>query len=281
MYEKLRLTKNILKIESQRKTKATGKLHYLFVLLFLFGCAHFHSNKSDLSPVESYLAQAGPVQEEPYGKLNPYVLRLVSAYPTDGSYPYRWEKNEYDIYNGVTEDLIYQGKVLAKAHPNGSRCSNCCGLTFEIFFRSMRLRNLQEGLDANDFNGMSWDDLFNMMLIWFVVGKGDSPREAICYYGLGDAIKDWEDARPGDFMDISRNNGSGHSVIFIKWLRDESGRITGLRYFSSNSRGVGYLEEYFSDTGGKVLREHVHIGRVGAIKDYRPLDRARIPNRNP
>jgi len=262
------------------------RLVYLCIFLFALyfsGCALFEGdeNPGDISPVNSWLARAGDVLDDEEGSLNPYVLHVIRGYPLDGSYPYRWEKNEYDIYNGVTEDLVYRERILARAHPNGTRCSNCCGLTFEIFFRSMRLRNLQKGMDPDDFNSMNFDDLFNMMLIWFVVGKGDSPREAITYYGLGEAVDDWEEARSGDFMDISRNNGTGHSVIFISWLRDEKDRIAGLRYFSSNSKGVGFLEERFSDTGGKVLREYVHIGRVGSMENYRAFDRKAVPNRNP
>jgi len=244
------------------------------VALLLIGCAAPHS------PVARYLAKNTKIQEDEDGALNPYVLHVIGAYPTDGSYPYRWEKNEYDIYNGVTEDLVYRGKIIARGHPNQTRCSNCCGLTFEIFFRAMQIRNKQKGINPDDFNGMSWEDLFNMMLIWFVVGRGDSPREAIVYYGLGQAIDNWEEAKTGDFMDISRNNGSGHSVIFIEWQRDDSNKITGLKYFSSQSNGVGYATEFSSDSGGKVLREYIHIGRVGRIEDHKPFKRSQIPNRN-
>ncbi len=242
-------------------------------------CADDDASSDALSPVAIWLAHGGIVKDDDESSLNPWVIHVIKGYPVDGSYPYRWEKNEYDIYNGVTETLLYKGAIVAKAHPNKTRCSNCCGLTFEIFFRAMRLRNQRKGLDPDDFNGMTRDDLFNMMLIWFVVGPGDSPREAIVHYGLGRAITDWEQARPGDFMDISRNNGSGHSVIFLEWMRGESGGIEGLIYFSSNSGGVGELTERFSDSGGKVLREHVRIGRVGGIEDYRLFDRAAIPER--
>lgn len=231
-----------------------------------------------ISPPDQWLARATPVLDDAEGSLNPYVLKVIDSYPVDGSFPYRWEKNEYDIYNGVSQTLEYQGRTIAKAHPNGTRCSNCCGITFEVFFRSMRLRNQQKGLKADDFNGMTGDDLFNAMLTWFVVGKGDSPQKAIDAYGLGDPITDWEKAKPGDFCDISRNNNSGHSVIFISWLRDSGGRITGMRYFSSGtSQGIGFASEYFTDAGGKVLREHVHLARVGSIEKYTPIDRANVP----
>jgi hypothetical protein len=232
-----------------------------------------------ISPVEKFLKKTSPVTDDAEGSLNPYVLKIVDAYPVDTSYPYRWEKNEYDIYNGVTENLLYKEQTVAKAHPNGSRASNCCGLTFEVFFRAMQFRNKQKGIDINDFNGMTYDDLYNFMLIWFVVGKGDSPQKAIEYYGLGQAINDWNLAKAGDFCDISRNNGTGHSIIFIRWLKDPDGKIIGMDYFSSQKKGVGFETELFSDTGGKVLRDQVHLARVGKIENYKPFDRTTIPDR--
>ncbi|MCX7919189.1 MAG: hypothetical protein N3A72_06200 [bacterium] len=234
---------------------------------------------AELSPVDKFLKKTSPVLDDAEGSLNPYVLKIVDAYPVDGSYPYRWEKNEYDIYNGVTQDLVYQEQTVAKAHPNGSRCSNCCGLTFEVFFRAMQLRNKAKGIDINDFNGMTYDDLYNFMLIWFVVGSGDSPQKAIEYYGLGQPITDWKQAKPGDFGDFSRNNGTGHSIIFIRWLYNPDGKIIGLDYFSSQKKGVGFQTELFSDSGGKVIRESLRLARVGRIEQYKPFDRTLIPDR--
>ena len=81
------------------------------------------------SPVDKALAKAyareDMVADDAEGALNPYVLKVISGYPLDGSYPYHcgWEPREYDIYNGVTQDLWYRGMVVAKAYPDGSRCS--------------------------------------------------------------------------------------------------------------------------------------------------------------
>ena len=52
----------------------------------------------------------------------------------------------------------------------------------------MKLRNVQEGLDTDDFNGMTFDDLFNLLQLWYIEGKGDSPQLGIVSYGLGKAI---------------------------------------------------------------------------------------------
>lgn len=272
------------------------------------------------SPVDKVLAKAFAREEmiadDDEGALNPYVMKVISAFPLDGSYPYHcgWDPREYDIYNGVTQDLWYRGMVVAKAYPDGSRCSYCCGLTFEIFVRAMKLRNVQKGLDADDFNGMTFNDLFNMLQLWYIEGKGDCEQRAITSYGLGRAITDFEQVRPGDFLSYSTTPSGGHSVIFIDWMRESppvaeaastppldkggqgaaadgaaaasKGKIIGLKYFSSNlggTHGVGYGQGRFSDStenGRGLLRKSLRIVRVGAIKGYKPFDRAQIPARN-
>src|SRR5437867_763185 len=140
------------------------------------------------SPVDKALAKAfgreEMVSDDAEGSLNPYVLKVISAYPLDGSYSYHcsWEPREYDIYNGVTQDLWYKGMVVAKAYPDGSRCSYCCGFTFEVFVRAMKLRNIQKGLDPDDFHGMTFGDLFNLLQLWYIEGKGDCERRGITAY---------------------------------------------------------------------------------------------------
>lgn len=244
------------------------------------------------SPVDKVLARAYAreemVTDDEEGSLNPYVLKVISAFPTDGSYPYHcsWEPREYDIYNGVTQDLWYKGMVVAKAYPDGSRCSYCCGYTFEVFVRAMKLRNVQKGLEPDDFNGMTFNDLFNLLQLWYIEGPGDSEQRGITSYGLGRAMTDFEQVRPGDFLSYSTTPAGGHSVVFIDWLRDDEQKIIGLKYFSSNlsgTHGVGYGSGKFSDankSGHGILRTSLRIARVGAIKDYKPFDRATIPQRN-
>jgi len=244
------------------------------------------------SPVDRGLAKAYAreerVPDDTEGALNPYVLKVISAYPTNGSYSYHcsWTPREYDIYNGVTQDLWYKGMVVAKAYPDGSRCSYCCGFTFEVFVRAMKLRNIQKGLDADDFNEMTFGDLFNLLQIWYIEGDGDSEERGITAYGLGRKITDFGQARAGDFLSYSTTPSGGHSVIFIDWLRDSESKIVGVKYFSSNlsgTHGVGYGSGRFSDSnrsGRGILRNSVHLGRVGAIKDYVRFDRSTIPQRN-
>jgi hypothetical protein len=175
--------------------------------------------------------------------------------------------------------------VVAKAYPDGSRCSYCCGYTFEVFVRAMKLRNVQKGFEPDDFNGMSFNDLFNMLQLWYIEGPGDSEQRGIVGYGLGQAITDLEQVRPGDFISYSTTPAGGHSVIFLDWIRDAQKQIVGMKWFSSNlsgSKGVGYGQGKFSDSNGGrgLLRNSLNIARVGAIKDYKPFNRVDIPARN-
>jgi len=246
------------------------------------------------SPVDKALAKAYACEEkitnDAESSLNPYVLKVISGYPLDGSYSYHcgWDPREYDLYNGVTQDLWFRGMVVAKAYPDGSRCSYCCGFTFEVFVRAMKLRNIQNGLDPDDFNGMTFHDLFNALQLWYIEGDGDSEKRAIVSYGLGRSITNLEDARPGDFLSYSTKPSGGHSVIFMGWLRDgqDPKKITGLKYFSSNlsgTHGVGYGQAHFSDStknGHGVIRSALNIGRVDSIADYKQFHRADIPQRN-
>ena len=246
------------------------------------------------SPVDKALAAAYAredwVTNDSEGSLNPFVLKVIQAYPLDGSYNYHcsWKPREYDIYNGVTQDQWYRGMVVAKAYPDGSRVSYCCGFTFEVFVRAMKLRNIQNGLDPDDFNGMTFNDLFNALQFWYVEGKGDSEARAVEAYGLGHRVTNFAEARPGDFVSYSSTPAGGHAVIFLGWLHDDAAdtnKITGLKYFSSNlsMNGLGYAQAHFSDctkTGSGVLRQYVNIAHVGAIKDYRPFHRAAIIQRN-
>jgi hypothetical protein len=242
------------------------------------------------SPVDKALAKAYAreeiIEDDAEGSLNPYVMKVISGYPLDGSYRYHcsWTPREYDIYNGVTQDLWYKGMVVAKAYPDGSRVSYCCGFTFEVFVRAMKLRNIQKGLDQDDFHGMTFNDLFNALQFWYIEGKGDCERRAITSYGLGRAITNLNDVRAGDFISYDSTPAGGHSVIFVNWLRDDQNKIVGMRYFSSNlsTDGVTYSQGKFSDSnnGKGILRNSLRIARVGAIKDYAKFDRLQIPQRN-
>jgi hypothetical protein len=86
---------------------------------------------------------------------------------------------------------------------------------------------------------MSFGGLFNMLQLWYIEGDGDSEERGITAYGLGHAITDLEQVRPGDFLSYSSAPASGHPVIFIDWIAFLNSRrqpaLTS-RLFSRQSR---------------------------------------------
>lgn len=213
-------------------------------------------------------------------ELNNYVLKVIPEYEGD-EYPYLLN-NDYKNYNGVTENIVYQDALIAKADPYGSKASHCVGLTYEVFFRAMKERNKDAGITSDNFNNMTVEDMKDFLLTWYAA-KGYSKSEgnqlagAIVKYGLGTQITDLENAKVGDFIDFSRTK-SGHTAVFINWLRDDKNNIVGFRYWSTqeSTNGIGFKEEYFSDNAqeafrGTVDRNQLYIGRVGAIINYRPF----------
>ncbi|WP_031513731.1 hypothetical protein [Desulfofalx alkaliphila] len=204
---------------------------------------------------------------------NQYVLKIINTYQ-GRSYPYLLN-NDYQNYNGVTTTLEYQGQVLARAHPSGNRASHCSGITFEVFFKAMQQRNKDLGLDPNNFNGLSYKQLQDFLLTWYVASGNKANSNiavAVERYGLGRRIDNLEDALPGDFVDFSRENGTGHTVVLMDWIRDAQGRIIGIHYWSSqqSTNGIAYRKEYFNvrnasgNKYGKVRTDMVYIARVQA-----------------
>lgn len=210
--------------------------------------------------------------------LNDYVLKIIPNYK-GRTFPYLLN-NDYENYNGVTENIVYRGSLIAKANPDGSKSSHCVGLTYEVFFKAMRERNKEAGLSQDNFNNMTADNMKDFLLTWYAAkstpkSAGNQMAGAIVKYGLGYQIKKLEEAKTGDFIDFSRTK-SGHTAVFIGWLRDNKGSIVGFRYWSTqdSTNGIGYREEYFSDNlseafKGTVNRNQLYIGRVGAISGYK------------
>jgi len=210
-------------------------------------------------------------------ELNPYVLNIIKSYPI-GKYPYLLN-TDYANYNGVTENISYQGDILLRAHPSGNKASHCSGITFEVFFKAMQQRNIEAGISTSDFNGMDFEQMKDFMLTWYVA-NGPKPVSNIAVavekYGLGKQIHQLEQAKAGDFVDISRENWTGHTVVLINWIWKDD-KIIGLKYWSSqgSTNGIYYHTEYFNipdATGipyGNVLVDQVYIARVGPISEYK------------
>lgn len=197
---------------------------------------------------------------------NDYVVDILKEYHRDGRYPYSWVSG----YHGVTQDLYYKSTKIAKANADSSHSTYCCGLTFEVYFRAIsRLQN-DLGMDE-DINGMSASNFSSFISKWFVQSTlGDGPGIALDYYGLGEKVPDMKDVQKGDFVQIWRTTGSGHSVIFINWTTNAAGDTTGMKYWSTqtSTNGVNYNTEYFDGFGGTVDKAHTYYSRGWKPEDF-------------
>lgn len=189
-----------------------------------------------------------------------HVLDVIATYPTDGTHGYYWPKS--GDWLGFTQTLRYEGKVLGKGDAKG-RC-HCCGLTFEVFFRAWERWQMERKkpfriLDL-DLRGMR-----TLVSDWFgASGDRATLHTAITKRKLGRRITDGEKAKKGDFVQLWRHSGSGHSVVFLGWVREKK-KIVGIRYWSTQSttKGIGEREERFGTSGSTVKPDELYVVRVG------------------
>jgi hypothetical protein len=197
---------------------------------------------------------------------NDYVLDVLKEYHRDGRYPYSWVSG----YHGVTRNLYYKGTKIAKANADSSHSTYCSGLTFEVYYKSISRLN-QDLVYGEDINGMTASNFSSFISKWFVQNLlGDGPGIALNAYGLGDKIPKMKDVIKGDFVQIWRTSGSGHSVIFINWTINTAGDTTGMQYWSTqtSTNGVNYNTEYFDGYGGTVDKAHTYYSRGRKPEDF-------------
>lgn len=178
--------------------------------------------------------------------LNRAIVSQYKSYPTDGTYTYAWTSGSY----GVTQDLYYLGTLIAPT--NAAHTTYCSGITFETFMKAYETYNTAWG--HSQIGTMSTaQQMKNFRLVWYGVTDADRlSAKAISDYALGEPITDWEEVQEGDIVQIWRHSGSGHSVIFVSWVRDDSQVITGFNYWSTqtSTNGIGSRSEFFGETTG-------------------------------
>lgn len=219
----------------------------LVLTAVVLGCTALAKDPAPLPPADDFHA---------------CVLAIVRTYPTDGTHDYYWPKGS--DWAGTTRDLTYDGRKVADGDSQ-QRCY-CCGLTFEVLFRAWE-RWCVDGKRPFRIGDLSADDLLRFRSLWY--GNDGNRRmipHALEEFKLGRSVERLEDAQPGDFVQLWRKSGSGHSVVFLGWKRDADGKIAGIRYWSSQkaTHGIGEREEAFGGETG-VDPEQVYVARVGAV----------------
>jgi hypothetical protein len=157
---------------------------------------------------------------------------------------------------GVPEEVRFGGeRILGKGET-----TYCSGFTFVVVMRAADERGL--------LGGKTLEHIRAFQKQWY--GATKESGETQCAYaveqlGIGKAVKP-ERARPGDFVQFWRTSKSGHSAIFLEWVKDGRRKI-GLKYRSSQpaTDGVGDHIEYFAGVPGKkgkIEAERIYFARL-------------------
>ena len=177
--------------------------------------------------------------------LNERVLELIKTYPTDGTHGYHWVSG----FDGSTRDIHYQDRLIMKA--NEEKQTYCCGLTLEVYLRIM--------IDELNYPLGDFQDVINLKRHWFCAsGKYSKARDyrgpvdALVPIGLGIEIQR-QDPMAGDFAQIWRKNGSGHSTILTDKI------ITNVDYWSTqtSTKGIGYRKEFFEGVNNPITNIYI------------------------
>ncbi len=177
---------------------------------------------------------------------NKKVLEIAYSYSGGG---YKWSSS------GAPKAIIFKDSEILKKSTQGTFCS---GYTFTVAF---------EALDqAGKIDHLSLDQVKWLQRNWY--GTNEASAETQCLYalkklGLGFEVK-MREAKAGDFVQFWRNNKSGHSVIFLDWVKNESGEITGIKYRSTqkSTNGIGDRTETIGTGEKEINLSRLYIVRL-------------------
>jgi hypothetical protein len=156
------------------------------------------------------------------------VIDFIKTVPLGGGYT--WDASKPT--SGSPKAIIYKGEVILQK----DTATYCCGLTFWVWFELYG-----QHID------IAVSEMKKVQQLWYCA-RGNRPG---CQDALI-AINQWafgakpkpehlidSDIEPGDFLQLWRNSGSGHSVVYTG--KNE----THLFYWSTQpkTQGVGYRSE--------------------------------------
>lgn len=150
--------------------------------------------------------------------------------------------------------VYYELKLFNKSLINPPRKSSyCSGSSYTVFIEALNeiLRNKGKKLSEDRFEALRMqepdggrrNDWVKFWGIWNADGFG-SHYALVQYADMAEEIKP-EDARPGDFVNISWKSGIGHSVVFLGWYKDKNNNKS-IVYWSSQKGTNGYGDQISS-----------------------------------
>ena len=156
--------------------------------------------------------------------------------------------------DGVSQALLWQGVPLGM--PDEARSVHCSGITFEVYVQA---------LSRSRHGDLTATALLDLKESWYIreestVAAKTGPVEALVRRGLGETVDSLDALQPGDFVQFWRNNGNGHSAIFIEHTRYRDGTIRGLVFWSAqgSSDGLGYRRVSIGEGASQISPGNLH-----------------------
>jgi hypothetical protein len=176
------------------------------------------------------------------------VVDVARSFKDGGGYEWKG--------SGVPEAITFKGERIL---PKGEK-TYCSGFTFGVVMKAAEARGL--------LKDKSPDQIHAFQKQWY--GATKESGETQCAYaldklGIGKPVA-IDKARAGDFLQLWRTNKSGHSVVFLDWVKDGRRKI-GVKYRSTqtSTNGIGDRTEYFAGLPaheGKVDPKRLYFGRL-------------------
>lgn len=181
--------------------------------------------------------------------INLYILKgidKVQSTAMDGG-GYFIGKDSIPTESPIGYELKLLGRSLLEPPRTTSYCSGSSygafieGLNFLYQGSGKKLGDRQyEALRMQEKDGGRREDHVKFWGEWNADGFGNH-FALVQYSGMGTVVKP-NQARPGDFLNISWKSGLGHSVVFLGWYIDEAGK-KNVVYWSSQRSTNGYADQ--------------------------------------
>ena len=198
------------------------------------------SAPADEGTIVPYAVRKPSPKDDRY--FNAYVLKAVDYLKAN------YGLLGYDINSILTHDIVYHtyGTITARHAP----LTMCVATQMEVILTAYQLYAAEtgdysvydylpkrsfEGLTVNDIKGHIWvNPEFN----------SNGTADALINFGMGERTV-FEKLKPGSFVNINRDNRTGHAVTFIGFINK-----TGAMQPQYNDTVVGF--KYFSSQGGSA-----------------------------
>jgi hypothetical protein len=162
------------------------------------------------------------------------VVKVARGFKDGGGYEWKG--------SGVPEEIRFKSERIL---PKGE-ATYCSGFTFAVVMKAAEERGLLRDNSVEQVRAFQKE--------WYGATKESGETQcafAVDRLGIGKPVAA-EKARAGDFLQLWRTNKSGHSAVFLEWVKD-GGDPIGLKYRSTQTStdGIGDRVEYFAGVPGK------------------------------